>query len=396
MTVVEATNLSRHYGKVPAVRNASLSVAAGSVTGLIGPNGSGKTTLLLMLATLIAPDSGQVKINGIDVAADPFKARQHIGWMPDVLGTWASLTVRETLVYSALLHDFSRVNAEARATELIAMLDLQALEKRPARVLSRGQKQRLGLARALVHDPQLLLLDEPAAGLDPAARIHLRDLLRGFAKQGKAILVSSHILAELDELVDNAVFMFEGETLVDPTALLGSPGSAPQLRENASITSLVGTAPAAGAVADVGAGAGFAGAGVSGGPGDSPAPGASAVQAPAPGSGASAAVAAPDGGGGAERAVIYADPLTQNPAEKAISWRIMTLQPHSLEEVANAVKPYRVRAERGGFLVDCPDELSAAAVLEQLLAAGIRTIEFTPTSSRLERAFLQLGNGGVR
>lgn len=210
---ITASGVRRSFGSVPAVRDISLQVEPGRVTGLVGPNGSGKTTLLLMLASLLAPDAGQIRIGGIDPVEDPSAVRRLIGWMPDALGAWGSLSARETLVVTGRLYDLPRDAARDRAEELLRMVDLTALAASPARVLSRGQKQRLGLARALVHDPQVLLLDEPASGLDPEARVGLRVLLRQLAAQGRTVLVSSHILAELEEVVDDAVFLVAGATV---------------------------------------------------------------------------------------------------------------------------------------------------------------------------------------
>jgi ABC-2 type transport system ATP-binding protein len=205
----------RSFGQVQAVRNVTLRAHAGRVTGLVGPNGSGKTTLLLMLASLLAPDAGSIRIDGIDPVTDPQAARAVLGWMPDALGAWNSLTSRETLTVTARLYGMPTAAASARADALLHEVGLVELADAPARVLSRGQKQRLGLARALVHDPRVLLLDEPASGLDPQARIDLRLLLRRFAAEGRTVLVSSHILSELEEVVDDAVFLMAGVT-VDP------------------------------------------------------------------------------------------------------------------------------------------------------------------------------------
>ncbi len=205
----------RAFGDVQAVRNVTLRAHAGRVTGLVGPNGSGKTTLLLMLASLLAPDAGSIRIDGVDPVTDPQAARALLGWMPDALGAWNSLSSRETLAVTARLYGMPRAEASVRADALLAEVGLVDLADAPARVLSRGQKQRLGLARALVHNPRVLLLDEPASGLDPQARIDLRLLLRRFAAEGRTVLVSSHILSELEEVVDDAVFLMAGVT-VDP------------------------------------------------------------------------------------------------------------------------------------------------------------------------------------
>jgi len=210
---IVATGVRRSFGTVAAVKNVSLEAHAGRVTGLVGPNGSGKTTLLLMLSSLLAPDAGEIRIDGVDPVAEPQKARALLGWMPDALGAWGSLTARETLVVTGKLYDLARPEAEARAVTMLDQVGLTDLADSPARVLSRGQKQRLGLARALMHDPRVLLLDEPASGLDPQARIDLRVLLRRFADEGRTILVSSHILSELEEVVDDAVFLVAGESV---------------------------------------------------------------------------------------------------------------------------------------------------------------------------------------
>jgi ABC-type multidrug transport system ATPase subunit len=210
---IVARGVRRSFGNVHAVRDVSLEAREGAVTGLVGPNGSGKTTLLLMLASLLAPDAGEIRIDGVDPVADPAAARAVLGWMPDALGAWSSLTARETIVTTGRLYDLDRAVAEQRAAQLLHEVGLTDLANAPARVLSRGQKQRLGLARALVHDPRVLLLDEPASGLDPQARIDLRLLLRRLAAEGRTILISSHILSELEEVVDDAVFLLHGATV---------------------------------------------------------------------------------------------------------------------------------------------------------------------------------------
>jgi ABC-2 type transport system ATP-binding protein len=209
---IAVESVARSFGDVHAVRDASFEAVAGQVTALIGPNGSGKTTLLLMLATLLRPDQGTIRIAGHDPVTDARAVRQVMGWMPDVLGSWATLTVRGALETTGRLYELSAADARARADELMGVVGLESLADQPARVLSRGQKQRLSLARALVHRPSVLLLDEPASGLDPAARVDLRVLVRRLAAEGCAVLVSSHVLAELDEMADTAVYLDQGAT----------------------------------------------------------------------------------------------------------------------------------------------------------------------------------------
>jgi ABC-type multidrug transport system ATPase subunit len=210
---IEAHGLRRAFGDVRAVDGISFVAPSGAVTALIGPNGSGKTTLLLILAGLLAPDSGNARVAGFDVVTENLAARSQVGWMPDAFGTWDALTCTEILSTFAHAYGISRSQSPVRVAALLEHLHLAELADRPARVLSRGQKQRLGLARALVHDPEVVLLDEPASGLDPRSRIELRDLLRGLADAGKTVLVSSHVLSELEELYDHAVFLSGGRTV---------------------------------------------------------------------------------------------------------------------------------------------------------------------------------------
>ena len=210
MSGIVVEDVSRAFGTVQAVRSATLRAEPGRVTGLVGPNGAGKTTLLLMLASLLAPDTGTIRIGGVDPMVDPLAARKMLGWMPDALGAWPSLTARETLVTTGRLYDIAPTDAAHRAAALLDLVGLTPLADSPAKVLSRGQKQKLGLARALVHDPRVLLLDEPASGLDPEARVQLRVLLRRLAAEGRTVLISSHILSELEEVVDDAVFLVAG------------------------------------------------------------------------------------------------------------------------------------------------------------------------------------------
>ncbi|ERG63237.1 hypothetical protein L332_02060 [Agrococcus pavilionensis RW1] len=205
--------LRRSFGGVHAVRAMTFHAKPGRVTGLIGPNGAGKTTLMLMLASLLAPDAGAIRVAGADPVRDPRAVRRAMGWMPDVLGTWRTLSPRQILVTVGRLHGLPERVARDRADELIVQARLEELANRPSRVLSRGQQQRLGLARALVHRPRVLLLDEPAAGLDPTSRLELRELLRGFATAGGTVLISSHDLSELDEIAQDAVFVDRGEVV---------------------------------------------------------------------------------------------------------------------------------------------------------------------------------------
>ncbi|MER7077731.1 ABC-2 type transport system ATP-binding protein [Saccharopolyspora kobensis] len=209
---VLARDVRRRFGAVEAVRGIDLDVPYGEVTALVGPNGAGKTTLLLMLATLLAPDSGELRVAGSDPVADPLAVRRKLGWMPDTFGVYDQLTTREYLAFFADAYRMPATESRARVAELLALVRLAGFADQPVHVLSRGQKQRLALARALVHRPSVLLLDEPASGLDPRSRVELRDLLRAQAGEGTAVLVSSHILSELAEIADRVVFINGGQT----------------------------------------------------------------------------------------------------------------------------------------------------------------------------------------
>ena len=175
---IEVSQLTRFFGQAPAVHQLDMSVPSGAVTGLVGPNGAGKTTLLLMLAALLAPDHGTIRVAGLDPVTQPREVHRAVGWMPDAFGTWDSLTCTEILTTFATAQGLDRAAGRRNADEMLAAVHLDEMARTPARVLSRGQKQRLGLARALVHRPQVLLLDEPAAGMDPRSRADLRVLLR--------------------------------------------------------------------------------------------------------------------------------------------------------------------------------------------------------------------------
>jgi ABC-2 type transport system ATP-binding protein len=210
---VVASGVRRAFGPVEAVRGIDLTARPGEVTALVGPNGAGKTTLLLVLATLLVPDAGQVTVAGHDPVREPDAVRARMGWAPDVFGLYDNLTGREYLELFGEAYRLGRSRAATRAGELLELARLQEHADRPVHTLSRGQKQRLGLVRALVHEPEVLLLDEPASGLDPRSRVELRELLRALARAGTAVLVSSHLLGDLEELADRVVFVDRGATV---------------------------------------------------------------------------------------------------------------------------------------------------------------------------------------
>ena len=210
---VVARGVRRSFGAVQAVRGIDLTAAPGEVTGLVGPNGAGKTTLMLVLATLLVPDGGEVRVAGHDPVHEPDAVRARMGWSPDVFGLYDNLTCREYLEFFGAAYRMSRAEARRRAGDLLEQARLADYAAQPVHVLSRGQKQRLGLARAVVHDPDVLLLDEPASGLDPRSRVELRDRLRVLARSGTAVVISSHLLGDLEEMADAVVFVDGGTTV---------------------------------------------------------------------------------------------------------------------------------------------------------------------------------------
>ena len=209
---IRARGIRRSFGSVHAVQGIDLEAPPGQVTALVGPNGAGKTTALLVLATLLTPDAGEVRVAGFDPVTQADEVRARMGWSPDVFGLYDTLTCQEYLEVMAAAYRLPAGVRAARAEQLLTLARLPYPDA-PVHTLSRGQKQRLGLARALVHDPAVLLLDEPASGLDPRSRVELRDLLRRLASEGRAVLVSSHILSDLEEVADRVVFVDHGRTV---------------------------------------------------------------------------------------------------------------------------------------------------------------------------------------
>ena len=214
MPMVEIKNLRKEYKNLVAVKGLNLTLEAGDIFGFIGPNGAGKTTTIKMLATLLEPSSGVALVDGINVAEHPEAVRSRIGYMPDAFGVYDDFKVWEYLDFFASAY---RVPKSDRPGLIDMVLDLTTLtEKKDAYVeeLSRGMKQRLCLAKTLVHDPKVLLLDEPASGLDPRARIEIKELLKELKAMGKTILVSSHILPELADFCTSVGIIERGELIV--------------------------------------------------------------------------------------------------------------------------------------------------------------------------------------
>jgi ABC-2 type transport system ATP-binding protein len=213
MSVVELAALAKSYGKVEALRDLDLRVESGECFGLIGPNGAGKTTTLKVLATLVKPDRGLAVVDGIDVVDRPDLIRQQVGFMPDIFQSYGQTKIVHYLDYFAALVGLRGRERTRRVSQVLELTDLVPKREDLVGGLSRGNKQRLCLAKTLLHNPRVLLLDEPASGLDPRARIEMRLLLREMKSMGKTILISSHILEDLQEICDRVAIYEAGELL---------------------------------------------------------------------------------------------------------------------------------------------------------------------------------------
>ncbi len=216
--LVEVRGLVRHFNGVRAVDGIDFTFGGGQVHGFIGPNGAGKTTTMRILATLDDPTEGEVLFNGRSVIDYPDEFRRHMGFMPDYLDAYPDMVVAEYLDFYGRVHELGPTKRKGRLDEIINFTTLGEILERPVTALSKGQKQRLSLARVLVNNPAVLIMDEPAAGLDPRARVQLRDLTRALADQGKAVFISSHILTELSEICD-AVTIIEAGRLCASTSV---------------------------------------------------------------------------------------------------------------------------------------------------------------------------------
>ena len=211
--IVRTEGLVKRYDRTVAVAGIDLAIDQGEIFGLVGPNGAGKTTTLRMLATLLRPDAGTAEINGWSVTRNPDEVRRVLGFMPDAFGVYDDMKVWEYLDFFARCYGLPAAGRRRMIGDLLELVDLGDRRDAYVQDLSRGMQQRLCLAHALVHDPQVLLLDEPASGLDPRARVELRELLRELRSMGKTIVISSHILPELEELCTSVAIVDRGQVL---------------------------------------------------------------------------------------------------------------------------------------------------------------------------------------
>jgi sodium transport system ATP-binding protein len=215
--MIEVRNLHKRFGTVTAVEDVSFSAADGVVTGLLGPNGAGKTTTLRMLYTLIRPDRGSALVDGLDVAERPMDVRRAIGVLPDARGLYPRLTAREHARYAGELHGLSGAALEKRVDELVELLDMKDIANRRTEGFSQGERMKVALARALVHGPRNVLLDEPTNGLDVMSTRAVRTLIRRLKSQGHCVLFSSHVMQEVAALCDRIVVVARGRVVAEGT-----------------------------------------------------------------------------------------------------------------------------------------------------------------------------------
>ncbi|QDV46927.1 putative ABC transporter ATP-binding protein YbhF [Stieleria neptunia] len=209
--MIKTVDLTKKYGDAFAIRSIDLDLKAGDLFGFIGPNGAGKTTTMRIIATLLEPSWGEAYVCDHSVHTAPKEIRRLVGYMPDFFGVYDDMTVVEYLEFFAAAYRINGQQRRERVNEMLEIVDLEFKRDAFANTLSRGQTQRLGLARTLLHDPQVLLLDEPLSGLDPRARIEMRNLLRKLGEMGKTIIVSSHILPELADVCNKVGIIDRGE-----------------------------------------------------------------------------------------------------------------------------------------------------------------------------------------
>jgi sodium transport system ATP-binding protein len=215
--VIEIQGLVKNFGKVAAVRGVTFSAADGTVTGLLGPNGAGKTTTLRMLSGLMSPDAGRISVDGADVVADPLGAQAHMGLLPESRGLYPRLTALEHIEYFGRLHGLHGTTLAKRADDLIARLGLREVAHRRVAGFSQGERTKVALARALVHQPRNIILDEPTNGLDVLTTRAVRRLVRELRQDGCCVLFSSHIMQEVSALCDRIVVIAQGTVVAEGT-----------------------------------------------------------------------------------------------------------------------------------------------------------------------------------
>jgi sodium transport system ATP-binding protein len=216
--VIVVRDLHKHFGEVKAVNGVSFEARDGEITGLLGPNGAGKTTTLRMLYSLLPPDGGEIRIDGLDPTRDAMAIKRTLGVVPDSRGLYSRLTARENISYYGELHGMTRPRIAARIDELVRTLDMADFIDRRTEGFSQGQRVKVAIARAMVHEPQTVLMDEPSNGLDVMSTRALRDYVRGLRREGRSVVLSTHIMQEVAALCDRIVIIAKGEVAANGTA----------------------------------------------------------------------------------------------------------------------------------------------------------------------------------
>ena len=215
--MIRVQDLHKRFGQVKAVNGVSFTAEDGAVTGLLGPNGAGKTTTLRMLYALMRPDSGTIEVDGIDAVADPQRAQTQLGVLPDMSGLYPRLTAREHIEYYGQLHGLSGATLQARTQELLQTLDMGSIADRQTQGFSHGERTKVALARALVHNPRNVLLDEPTNGLDVMSTRAVRDIIRRLRADGRCVLFSSHVMQEVSALCNSIIVIAHGRIVAAGT-----------------------------------------------------------------------------------------------------------------------------------------------------------------------------------
>lgn len=238
--MIEVTKLSKSFGPVEAVRDVSFDAPNGKITGLLGPNGAGKSTTMRMIAGVLKPDGGRALVDGIDVQADRVRAQKRLGVLPDKRGLYQRLTSRENIAYYGRLHGLNGAELEQRVDYLLDLLDMEEIAERRTEGFSTGQKVKVAIARALVHDPPNMMLDEPTVGLDVMSTRAMRQVIRQLRQEGHTVLFSSHIMQEVASLCDNIVIIARGRVVAQgsPDELRRQTGE-PDLED--AFVSIIGT-----------------------------------------------------------------------------------------------------------------------------------------------------------
>ena len=215
--MIEVHNLEKRFGDVVAVQGVTFTARDGEITGLLGPNGAGKTTTMRMIGTLITPDAGEARIDGVDLRRDPKQARTRLGVLPDLRGLYPRLTSREQIRYFGVLNGLGGDELDARVDSLLDQLDLRPLADRRVQGFSQGERTKVAIARALVHDPRNVLLDEPTNGLDVMSTRAMRDIVRALREEGRCVVYTSHVMQEVAAVCDRIVIVARGRVIAEGT-----------------------------------------------------------------------------------------------------------------------------------------------------------------------------------